>query len=90
MKHGKLLCQRRIMIKSYSNDLYLVDFTFEDANLKTCMFTKSSLRWLWHRSFAHVGMSILNKLLKKYMISGLNDVVFEKGKLCSACQAIKQ
>ena len=25
------------------NNLYLVDFTSEDANLKTCLFTKTSL-----------------------------------------------
>ena len=34
------------------NNLYLVDFTSEDANLKTCLFTKTSLRWLWHRRLA--------------------------------------
>ena len=41
------------------NNLYLVDFTFEDANLKTCLFTKISLGWLWHRRLAHVGISSL-------------------------------
>ena len=28
------------------NNLYLVDFTSEDANLKTCLFTKTLLGWL--------------------------------------------
>jgi hypothetical protein len=28
------------------NNLYLVDFTSEDANLMTCLFTKTSLGWL--------------------------------------------
>ena len=41
------------------NNLYLVDFTSEDANLKTCLFTKTTLGWLWHRRLAHVGMSSL-------------------------------
>jgi len=72
------------------NNLYLVDFTSDDANLRTCLFTKSSLGWLWHRRLAHVGMSTLKKLLKKDMVRGLKDVVFEKDKLCSACQAGKQ
>ena len=67
-----------------------MDFTSDDANLRTCLFTKSSLRWLWHRRLAHVGMSTLKKLLKKDMVRGLKDVVFEKDKLCSACQAGKQ
>ena len=72
------------------NNLYLVDFTSEDANLKTCLFTKSSLGWLWHRRLDHVGMSILKKLLKKDMVKRLKDVVFEKDKLCSACQVSEQ
>ncbi len=72
------------------NNLYLVDFTSEDADLRTCLFTKASLGWLWHRRLAHVGMSTLKKVLKKDMVRGLKDVVFEKDKPCSACQAGKQ
>ena len=37
------------------NNLYLVDFTSEDTNLKTCLFIKTTLGWLWHRRLAHVG-----------------------------------
>jgi transposase InsO family protein len=66
-----------------------VDFTFEDANLKTCLFTKTSLGCLWHRRLAHVGMSTLKKLLKE-LVRGLKDVKFEKDKPCSTCQAGKQ
>jgi hypothetical protein len=51
------------------NNLYLVDFTSEDADLRTCLFTKASLGWLWHRRLAHVGMSTLKKVLKKDMVS---------------------
>ena len=72
------------------NNLYLVDFTSEDANWKTCLFTKTSLGWLWHRRLAHVGMSSLKKLMKNDLVRGLKDVKFEKDKLCSACQASKQ
>jgi hypothetical protein len=28
------------------NNLYLVDFTSEDTDLRTCLFTKASLGWL--------------------------------------------
>ena len=69
------------------NNLYVVDFTSKEANLQECLFTKSSMGWLWHRRLGHVGMSTLNKLVKKEMIRGLKDVKFEKDKLCSACQA---
>jgi hypothetical protein len=71
-------------------NLYLMDFTSEDANLRTCLFTKASHGWLWHRRLAHVGMSTLMKVLKKDMVRGLKGVVFEKDKPCSACQAGKQ
>jgi transposase InsO family protein len=67
--------------------LYFVDFSSEDANLRTCLFTKTSLGWLWHRRLAHVGMSTLKKILKKEMVRGLKNVVFEKDKLCIACKA---
>ena len=56
----------------------------------TCLFSKTSLGWLWHRRIAHIGMSNLKKAHKRGMITGLKDVTFDKNKLCSACQAEKQ
>ena len=32
----------------YEN-LYLVDFNASEAQLSICLFTKSSMGWLWHR-----------------------------------------
>ena len=47
---------KQVIFKGFRyNNLYLVDFTSEDANLKTCLFTKTTLGWLWHRRLAHVG-----------------------------------
>jgi hypothetical protein len=73
----------------YEN-LYLVDFNASDTQLSTCLLTKSSMGWLWHRRLGHVGMKQLNKLVKHDLVRGLKDVTFEKDKLCSACQAGKQ
>ena len=56
----------------------------------TCLFTKSSLGWLWHRRITHIGMSNLRKAHKRGRIIGLKDMMFDKNKLCSACQAGKQ
>jgi hypothetical protein len=39
----------------YEN-LYLVDFNASLAQLSTCLFTKSSMGWLWHRMLGHVGI----------------------------------
>jgi hypothetical protein len=59
-------------------------------NLSTCLFTKSSMGWLWHRGLGHVGMKQLNRLIKHDLVRGLKDVVFEKDKLYSSYQANKQ
>ena len=71
-------------------NLYLVDFNTREAQLTTCLITKSSMGWLWHRMLGHVGMKQLNKLIKHDLVRGLKDVTFEKDKSCSACQAGKQ
>jgi transposase InsO family protein len=82
---------KQVIFKGFRyNNLCLLDFTSEDANLMTCLFTKTSLGWLWHRRLAHVRMNTINKLLKKELVRGLKDVKFEKDKPCSACQAGKQ
>ena len=81
----------QVIFKGFGyNNLYLVDFTSEDANLKTCLFTKTLFGWLWHRRLAHIGMSSLKKLMKYDLVRGLKDMKFEKDKLCSAYQASKQ
>ena len=67
-----------------------MDFSSNDASLATCLFSKNSMGWLWHRRIAHIGMSQLNKAFKKGMVVGVKDVIFDKNKLCSACQAGKQ
>ena len=35
-------------------------------------------------------MKQLNRLVKHDLVRGMKDIVFEKDKLCSACQARKQ
>ena len=59
----------------YEN-LYLVDSNASEAQLSTCLLTKSSMGWLWHRRLGHVGMKQLNKLVKHDLIRGLKDVKF--------------
>jgi hypothetical protein len=72
----------------YEN-LYLVDFNASEAQLLTCLFTKSSMGWLCHRRLAHIGMKQLNGLIKHDLVRGLKEVTFEKDKLYSVCQARK-
>jgi hypothetical protein len=63
----------------YEN-LYLVDFNASEAQLSTCLFTKSSMSWLWYRRLGHVRIKQLNRLVKFDLVRGLKDV-FEKDKL---------
>src|SRR5579859_2165350 len=70
--------------------LYLVDFTTTKVTPETCLMAKSDKGWLWHRRLAHVGMRNLAKLQKDEHILGLTNVLFEKDKVCGACQAGKQ
>jgi hypothetical protein len=70
--------------------LYLVDFNDNQAELDTCLITKTNMGWLWHRRLAHFGMKNLHKLLKGEHILELTNVHFEKDRVCSASQAGKQ
>jgi hypothetical protein len=81
-----ILCSLVLDMKN----LYLVDFSSNEAKLITCTFSKASLGWLWHRRFGHVGMKQLNRLTQHDIVCFLKDVKFEKDKLCSSCQARKQ
>jgi transposase InsO family protein len=72
------------------DQLYLVDFNDNKAELDTFLIAKTNMGWLWHRRLAHVEMKNLHKLLKGEHSLGLTDVHFEKDKICSACQAGKQ
>ena len=62
-------------------NIYLVDFSSNDASLTMCLFTKNSLGWLWHRRIAHIGMSQLKKVFKRGMVVGVKDVTFDKNKV---------
>jgi hypothetical protein len=78
-----------LMFKDFRHEnLYLVDFSSDEAKLTTYLVSKTSLGWLWHRRFGHVGMRQLNP--KHDLVRGLKDVKFEKNKLCSSCEAGKQ
>ena len=70
--------------------VYIVNFSTEKVEPKTCLVAKSGMGWLGHRQLAHVGMRNLATLQKGEHILGLTNVVFEKDSLCSACQAGKQ
>ena len=69
-------------------DLYIMDFSSGPA-MSTCLIAKATKGWLWHRRLGHAGMRNLQTLVKKKHIIGLNEVKFDKDRLCSACEAGK-
>jgi hypothetical protein len=58
--------------------LYLVDFTDNNAELDTCLITKTNMGWLLHRRLTHVGMRNLHKLLKGEHILGPTVFILRK------------
>ena len=56
---------KSLIFKGFRHDnIYLVDFSSNDASLATCIFSKNSMGWLWYHRIAHIGMSQLKKAFK--------------------------
>jgi hypothetical protein len=70
--------------------LYLMDSNPEELKLYKCLIVKTNMGRLWHHRLAHVDMRNLHKLKKDDHIQGLTNIIFEKDKHYSACQAGKQ
>ena len=43
-------------VEIFSIDGSILIINASEAQLSTCLFTKSSMGWLWHRRLSHVGM----------------------------------
>src|SRR3954470_13154737 len=69
-------------------DLYIVDFSLGSA-LSTCLMAKATSGWLLHRRLGHAGMKNLQTLISKKNIVGIDNVKFDKDRLCNACEAGK-
>src|ERR1041385_8267433 len=69
-------------------DLYIVDFSSGPA-VSTCLMAKATSGWLWHCRLGHAGMKNLQTLISKKNIVGIDNVKFDKDRLCSACEAGK-
>jgi hypothetical protein len=70
---------KNLIFKGFQHgNIYLVDFSSNDASLATCLFFKNSMGWLWHHRIAHIGMSQLKKTFKRGMVVGVKNVTFDK------------
>ena len=59
-------------------------------NHAQCFLSKDDESWLWHRRIAYINMKHLNKLISKDLVIELPKLIFEKDRLCDACQKGKQ
>ena len=71
-----------------NDDLHIVDLSSGPA-VPTCLIAKATEGWIWHKRVGHVGMRNVQTLVKKKHIIGLNEVKFDKDRLCAACEARK-
>ena len=58
-------------------------------NIK-CLSAINDNGWLWHRRLVHAHFDLISKLSKNELVIGLPKIIFEKDKLCDACQFGKQ
>ena len=73
--------EKSLFFKGFQQgNIFLVVFSSNDASLATCLFSKNSMGWLWHRRIARIGMSQLKKAFKRGMVVGVKDVTFDKNK----------
>jgi hypothetical protein len=62
-------------------DLNLVGYNLREAQLSTCIFSKSNLGWIWYRRLTHVEMKQLDGLNKHDLVKGLKNIKFQKDRL---------
>jgi hypothetical protein len=83
-------CDSSVAFKGVlKGNLYLVDFSKDNAKLDACLIAKTNMGWLWHRRLTHIRMKNIHNLLKGEHVLGLTNVYFEKDKPFASCQAGK-
>ena len=46
--------------------------------------------WLWQRRLGHANMDLISQLNKDELVRGLLKIIFQKDKVCEACQVGEQ
>ena len=83
-------CSKEVIFIGYRKDnVYTIDVEKFSTQDKYFSVLKDD-SWLWHRRLGHASMSTISTLSKKNLVDGLPSLVFEKDKVCDACQFGKQ
>ena len=76
----------RVMFMGSRNDnVYTIDITHDHINEKYFATLKDDHR-LWHRRLGHANMDLISRISKNVYVKGLPNIIFEKEKICEACQ----
>ncbi|XP_074318518.1 uncharacterized protein LOC141655331 [Silene latifolia] len=88
----------RIIIEGTSNvilegqrkrNVYMIDLNAIPTNSFTCMKVTLDDPCLWHKKFAHISSTILNKLKRWDLVEGLPAIKFDQESLCDSCARCK-
>ena len=83
------VCGSIVLIGKRDNNIYLLHMHHASFSIH-CMFTKEDDNWLWHKRLCHIHMQNFNWLNRKQLVKSLPKLIFEKDRVCEACQKEKQ
>lgn len=78
-----------VFIGERKENVYVIDVEKVSSDDK-CFSVLKDDAWLWHRRLGHASMKLISKISKNHIVDGLPNIVFEKDKICDACQMGKQ
>ncbi|XP_074315402.1 uncharacterized protein LOC141651597 [Silene latifolia] len=70
-------------------NVYMIDLNAISTNSFTCMKATLDDPCLWHKRFAHISSTILNKLKRWDLVEGLPTIKFDQESLCDSCARCK-
>ena len=78
-----------IFIGDKKDNIYTIDVEIFFTQDK-CFSVLKVDYWIWYRRLGHAGISIISTLSTKILVDRLPSLIFEKEKVCDACQFCKQ
>lgn len=70
--------------------MYVVAWESTKPNVCLVAKNKNDLSWEWHKKLNHLNFKAINKLSREAWVEGLQNMTFNKDKICEAYQKRKQ
>jgi len=78
-----------VLFDFHENNVYMIDMSNLQYNI-TCLNAFNEDSWLWHRRLGHSSFDHLSRINDKKVVKGIPCLIFEKDRICDACQFEKQ